>query len=68
MRLEYDKDVDAAYIYLVDKIKSGEAEKTIELNDSIILDFNKKGKLLGIEILNASKVMNKKTLVAKQHY
>jgi len=68
MRLEYDKDVDAAYIYLVDKIKNGEAEKTIELNDSIILDFNKKGKLLGIEILNASKVMNKKTLVAKQHY
>jgi len=63
MRLEYDKDVDAAYIYLVDEIKEGQATKTIELNEDIILDFDAKGKLIGMEILNASKILNEKILL-----
>ena len=63
MRFEYDKDVDAAYIYLEDPIADGEVDKTIELNENIILDFDKNGKLLGIEILSASKVLNKKPLL-----
>lgn len=67
MKFEYDKDVDAAYIYIDYPIKAGEAKKTIELNENIIIDFDKKGKLLGVEILNASKVMNKKVLVEAQH-
>jgi len=62
MKFEYDKAVDAAYIYLKYPIKEGEAKKTIALNDNIILDFDKDRKLIGIEILNASKVMNKKAL------
>ena len=67
MKFEYDKDVDAAYVYIGHPIKDGEVKKTIELNENIILDFDKKGKLLGMEILNASKVMNKKVLVEAQH-
>ena len=67
MKLEYDKDVDAAYIYLQHPIKEGESKKTIELNQNIILDFDQKGKLLGVEILNASSVLNRKTLVDAQH-
>ena len=63
MRLEYDKGVDAAYIYIGYSIKEEEAKNTIELNDDIILDFDKKGKLLGMEILNASKNLSKKVLV-----
>ncbi len=63
MRIEYDKEADAGYIYLVEEIKDGEAVKTIELEPNIILDFNKDGKLLGIEILNASKVLNKELLI-----
>ncbi len=63
MRFEYDKDVDAAYIYLEDSVAEGQAEKTIELNGNIILDFDKNGKLLGVEILSASKVLNKKSLL-----
>lgn len=63
MEFEYDKEVDAGYIYLEYPIKEGEAKKTIELNENIILDFDEKGKLLGIEILNASKVLNKKTIL-----
>ncbi len=62
MKIEYDKDVDAAYIDLVGNVKDGEATKTIELNENIILDFDSNGKLLGIEILNASKVLNKSVL------
>ncbi|MBU1203948.1 MAG: DUF2283 domain-containing protein [Nanoarchaeota archaeon] len=34
----------------------------MELNDDIILDFDKKEKLLGVEILNASKVLNHRIL------
>ena len=63
MKFEYDKEVDAAYIYIEHPIKSGEVKKTIELNENIIIDFDKKGKLLGMGILNASKVMNRKVLV-----
>lgn len=66
MKFEYDKEVDAAYIYLKYPIKDGEAKRTIELNDSIIVDFDDKGKILGVEILGASKVMNKKVLVEAQ--
>lgn len=66
MKFEYDKEVDAAYIYLEYPIKEGEAEKKIELNENIILDFNKAGKLLGVEILNASKILNKKVLLEAQ--
>lgn len=63
MKFEYDKDVDAAYVSFVEDIKDGEAEKTIELDKNIILDFDSEGKLLGVEILNASKVLNEKALI-----
>lgn len=63
MKLEYDKDADAAYIYLVDDMGEGEAVKTIELNDNIILDFDAQGKLIGIEVLDASKILNEKILL-----
>jgi len=63
MKFEYDKDADAAYIYLEYLIQDGQVKNTIELNDNITLDFDHKGKLLGVEILDASKVLNKKTLM-----
>ena len=66
MRFEYDKEVDAAYIYLEETIKKGEAKKTIELNENFILDFDSKNKLLGIEILDASKILNKKAILEAQ--
>ncbi|MBI4158924.1 DUF2283 domain-containing protein [Candidatus Woesearchaeota archaeon] len=66
MKFEYDKEVDAAYIYLQYPIKEGEAKKTIELNENIILDFDDKGKLIGVEILEASRVINKKIILEAQ--
>ena len=67
IKFEYDKDVDAAYIYLEYPINEGESKKTIEINENIILDFDDKGKLLGVEILDASKVLNKKTLLEAEY-
>ena len=63
MKFTYDKEADAAYVYLKYPIKKGESEKTIELDDNIIIDFDKNGKLIGMEILNASTVLNKKELL-----
>jgi len=54
MRIEYDKEADAAYIYFKD-ISEGEIVQTISLNESVNVDLDKEGKTLGIEILDASK-------------
>lgn len=51
MKTTYDKTTDAMYIYL----KKGQISRTIPLSDQIIIDLDKKGILLGIEILDAKK-------------
>ena len=51
MRITYDLEVDAAYIYLTDKITEPE---TIQIDDDINLDFDAHRRLVGIEILAAS--------------
>jgi uncharacterized protein YuzE len=67
MRIRYDATVDAAYIYVVDEIRSGEAVFTHvcdppEVHGMINLDFDSDGRLLGIEVLNASKTLPKELL------
>ena len=65
MKFEYDEDVDAAYINLKHPIEEGDAKKTVKVNDNLILDYDAKGKLIGIEILHASKILNKEALAKK---
>lgn len=65
MKLTYDKQADAAYVYIKDKIKAGEAARTLCATESINLDFDKQGKLLGVEILDASKMLDKGILKDK---
>src|SRR5712671_3233243 len=56
MKITYDREVDAMYIYLVE----GKHEcRTVQLNDDINLDFGDQEKLVGIEILGASRVLGK---------
>ncbi len=60
MRITYDSKADAAYIYLVDEIPAGGVAKTCpcdprEVQGQINLDFDSEGRLLGIEVLDASK-------------
>jgi uncharacterized protein YuzE len=66
MQIQYDKDVDAAYIYLEYPIKPGEVKKTVKVKDDINMDFDDNGRLLGVEILNASKHLNKKLILEAQ--
>jgi len=54
MKIEYDKDADAAYIYFKE-IEEGEVTQTISLNESVNIDLDNEGRTLGIEILDASK-------------
>lgn len=54
MKVEIDREADAAYIYFKE-IKEGEVASTISLNECINIDLDKEGKTIGIEILEASK-------------
>lgn len=51
MKITYDKEIDAMYI----KFQEGSFSVNKEVDDGIILDIGKGNKILGIEILNASK-------------
>ena len=62
MYIEYDKEVDAAYIWLVDNIEKHKKKFSTEiwpkeLNDKIGLLLTDEQKLLGLEILSASKYL-----------
>ena len=52
LRITYDAQADAVYIYLTERIKEPE---TREVDDDIILDFDAQERLVGIEVLDASK-------------
>ena len=49
MKIEYDREVDAVYIYMQQK----EVAKTIELSDVVKVDLDEEGNLIGIEVLDA---------------
>jgi uncharacterized protein YuzE len=66
MKFTYDKEADAAYVYLVESIPNGAVKKTLELNNNVILDLDEDGKLLGIEILEASEILNQSSLNSAQ--
>lgn len=68
MRVRYDKLADAAYIYLTPQ-KPGSAVRTYAcdaraVNGHIQLDFDKDGRLVGIEVLDASRLLAKAALEA----
>ncbi len=54
MKVEYDPEADAVYIYFKE-IEKGEVTQTVSLNDSVNIDLDAEGRTLGIEILDASK-------------
>ncbi|MCP4308336.1 MAG: DUF2283 domain-containing protein [bacterium] len=60
MRIEYDPKVDAAYIYLMDDIGVGGVAFTVPcdpvaVDGEINLDFDDQRRLIGIEIMSASR-------------
>jgi uncharacterized protein YuzE len=50
MKINYDKIADALYL----NINKGKIHKTIRMNDRLLVDVNKKGNVLGIEMLDVS--------------
>lgn len=55
MKIEYDKIADALYIYL----NKGKVAKTVKMQDRLNVDVSKNGKILGLEVLGASKQISK---------
>lgn len=51
MKIHYDPKMDAVYIELA----KGIYEVSREISSSVVVDEDKKGKILGIEILDATK-------------
>lgn len=67
MDFKYDVDADAAYFMVVDSIGPGEAVAQVEVEDErlrghIILDLDKDGFLLGVEMIGASVQLRPATL------
>ncbi len=50
MKINYDKVADAVYF----SMRKGKVAKTLEMNERLIVDVDKKGNILGIEMLDAS--------------
>jgi uncharacterized protein YuzE len=63
MRVTYDPAADAAYVDLAGPLGDGEAATTIHSimtpgdRGEVALDFDADGRLVGIEVLNASAVL-----------
>jgi len=51
VKIEYSKAADAIYVYF----KEDFVERSKEIEDGIVIDFDKNGQLVGIEVLDASK-------------
>jgi uncharacterized protein YuzE len=50
MKIEYDQEVDALYVRLQEKFVA----KTVEVEEGVNIDFDDQGKLIGLEILDAT--------------
>lgn len=58
MKIQYDKLADAFYFYL----KKGKISKTIKMKDRLIVDVDKDGKIIGLEILGISSQIPKRDI------
>ncbi len=58
MKFEYDPTRDLLYIYFAEP--TARAAKTVIVEPGVHADFDSSGKLIGIEILDASEIMQNK--------
>ena len=54
MRVTYDRDADAMYIYLTEKVVA----KTVTVSSRVMVDLDEDGNLRGVEVLFASKLFS----------
>jgi uncharacterized protein YuzE len=60
MKVHYDNEVDAVYI----KLGTQKPDGVVEISEGVNLDTTADDKIVGIEILHASKRMNIKTILS----
>jgi len=60
MKVYYDDEVDALYLKLGDETPEG----TIEVSEGVNIDTTSDNRIVGIEILNASKKIDLKTMLS----
>lgn len=58
MKIEYDPERDLLYIYFSEPEKK--AAETLTIKPGVHADFDKDGKLIGLEVLDAKELMGKK--------
>ena len=58
MKVEYDPLRDLLYIYFAEA--TVKAAKTVTVVPGVLADFSAEGKLIGIEVIDASEVIGKK--------
>jgi uncharacterized protein YuzE len=51
MRVRVDREADAVYVHLTDRAIRDSAE----VADGIVLDYDDEGRIVGVEVLDASK-------------
>ncbi|MEK7175181.1 MAG: DUF2283 domain-containing protein, partial [Patescibacteria group bacterium] len=54
--IRYDKEVDALYV----EFKKDKITRTVEGRESFLIDLNKKGEVVGFEVLDYSKAVSEK--------
>jgi uncharacterized protein YuzE len=59
MKVQYDDEVDAIYI----KLGNQKTDGVVKIAEGVNLDTTAENKIVGIEILNASKKMDIKTIL-----
>jgi len=58
MRIHYDKENDAMYI----RFSESKYFESNEIKNGIIIDYDKKGKMIGLEILDVEKNLPRKAV------
>jgi len=58
VRVEYDSKADAMYIWL----RKAKYEISEELAENVIIDLDKSGRIIGIEILDATKNLGRELI------
>ena len=58
MKIEYDPERDLLYIYFAEPEKK--SAETITIKPGVYADFDKNGRLIGIEVIDAKEIMGAK--------
>ncbi len=58
MRIEFATERDLLYIYFAEA--DTKAAQTLTVTPGVMADFDKEGKIIGIEVLDASEVIGRK--------